>query len=339
MANILLTGAFGNVGISILKELANRGHNIRCFDLATPATAKVAKQYAGGAEILWGDLRKPADLAAAVRGQDVVLHVAAVIPPLSEREPDLALAVNVNGTLSLLAAMLAEPRPPRLVFASSISVLGRNRDRTHLARPHEPHDPSDGYSRHKAACEIAIRESGLDWCILRLNAVMPLKLDQVDPIMFELDMNGQVEFVHTRDAGLAFANAAEATNVSGRLLHIGGGRSCQYTYREFFTKFLAALGIGMLPETAFGPHKFYTDWMDTSESQALLHYQRYSYDQYLSEIVGLLGWRRPLIKLFRPLVRRWMLMLSPYYADAQQEEKAAIAVRKIKVAAGTRRKP
>jgi nucleoside-diphosphate-sugar epimerase len=31
--NILLTGAFGNIGISTLKALSGRGHRIRCFDL------------------------------------------------------------------------------------------------------------------------------------------------------------------------------------------------------------------------------------------------------------------------------------------------------------------
>ena len=63
---VLLTGAFGNVGTSTLEELAERGHQVRCFDLQTKANRRTAKRFAGQMEVVWGDLRNPEAVADAV---------------------------------------------------------------------------------------------------------------------------------------------------------------------------------------------------------------------------------------------------------------------------------
>jgi len=70
--------------------------------------------------------------------------------------------------------------------------------------------------------------------------------------------------------------------------------------------------VGMLPEKAFSTTPFSTDWLDTAESQRLLKYQQRSLDDYLREVKALVGWRLPLIRAFRPMVRRWLLSQSPY---------------------------
>lgn len=316
MKKILLIGAFGNIGVSTLKALAGRGHLVRCFDLPTPANREVAEKFGSSVEIQWGDIRKPGDVAKAVAGMDVVLHIAAIIPPLSESKPEMARAVNVGGTKNIIAAMEkagSDGKPPRLVFCSSISVLGRNRDRSKLASADEPVAPSDHYSHHKVECESLIRASSLEWSILRLNAVPPVSIGQFDPIMFEIALAGQVEFVHTADVGLALANAAESDSIWGEILLIAGGSKCQLHYKDFFAGVLGTVGIGMLPDSAFGSKAFYTYWMYTSESQALLQYQRHTFDDYLREIAALMSWRKPLIGLFRPIIRRALLGKSPYY--------------------------
>lgn len=317
--NILLTGAFGNIGVSTLKALAGRGHKLRCFDLDTPVNRKAAAQFGGAIEVFWGDITKQATVARAVEGMEVVLHIAAIIPPLSEKMPEKAKAVNVDGTRYIIEAMeksIVNGQRPRLVFCSSSSVLGKQRDRSKLVTADEPLVPSDNYSHNKVTCENMIRASQLQWTILRFNAVPPLRLDQFDPIMFEIGLDGQVEFVHTLDVGLALANAAESDKIGGKVLLIGGGRNCQFHYRDFFSRILGTTGVGMLPEEAFGKHPWYSDWMDTSESQALLDYQRHGFEDYLSEIDTLLGWRKPLIRLFRPLIRHALLKKSPYYGRA-----------------------
>lgn len=320
--NVLLTGAFGNIGKSTLEELVRRGHTVRCFDLPAKANLKAAQSYVAryGSQIepMWGDLRRPDDVARAVQGQHAVIHLAFIIPKLSatgiesEKAPDLAYEVNVGGTRNLIQAISAQSEPPRLIFASSYHVFGRTQ---HLPPPRtvlDPVVPVEHYTRHKIECERMVQTLQSDWAIFRLSASMPFSI-RLDPGMFDVPLDNRMEYVHSRDVALAFANALETDAVWGRLLLIGGGPRCQYRFREIVERILGAMGVGMLPGEAFSTVPFCTDWVDTTISQKLLRYQTRDLDDYVREMKQLLGLRIVLIRLFRPLVRRWVLSRSPYY--------------------------
>ncbi len=108
-------------------------------------------------------------------------------------------------------------------------------------------------------------------------------------------------------------NAIENEDVWGNTYLIGGGERCQIYQREIIRKPLEALGIGMLPDRAFGTEPFHTDWLDTTESQRVLQYQRHTFDDCVDHMVEFVGWRRPLIRAARPIARRRLLRASPYY--------------------------
>jgi len=332
---VLLTGAFGNVGISALEELVKRGHTVRCFDLKTKANERKARRFRGQIEVMWGDLRRPEDVAAAVRDREVVVHLAFIIPKLSatgvesEARPDWAREINVGGTLNLLSAMKALPSAPKIIFTSTYHVYGRTQNQPPPRKVSDPVRPIEHYSIHKVACEEMVKASQLEWTILRLAATLPLAI-KLDPGMFDVPLNNRMEYVHTRDVGLAITNAVESDEVWGKTLLIGGGPNCQYYYREIVERILDAMGVGMLPEEAFGSTPFPTDWLDTAESQRLLHYQQRDLDDYIQEMVALLGHRRHLIRMFRPFVRWWLLSKSPYFRDSKERVRVG---RQAKVAA------
>jgi UDP-glucose 4-epimerase len=315
---VLLTGAFGNIGTSTLEELIGQGHTVRCFDLKTRANVKAAHRFEGQIEVMWGDLRRPQDVAAAVRDQDVVVHLAFIIPKLSatgaesEDRPDWAREINVGGTRNLVEAIKALPRPPKLIFTSTYHVYGRTQDRPPPRTVSDPVEPIEHYAHHKVECEQMIRSSGLEWAILRLSAALPFAM-RLDPGMFDVPLDNRMEFVHTRDVGLAIANAVSSQAIWGKILLIGGGSRCQYYYREIARRVLDAVGVGMLSPEAFGSTPFCTDWVDTTESQRLLNYQRHDLEDYVQEMSALMGPRRLLIRLFRPIVRHWLVRQSPYF--------------------------
>jgi len=322
--NVLVTGAFGNIGISALEELLEQGHRVRCFDLNTKANRKAARRFGKQIEIVWGDLRHPDDVARAVLDQDVAIHLAFIIPKMSatgiesESNPDLARQVNIGGTRNLIKAMKALPSPARILFTSSLHVYGRTQNQAPPRTVCDPIHPIEYYSHHKVACERMVRASGLQWTILRLAATLPLAI-QLDPGMFDVPLNNRMEFVHTRDVGLAIANAVGSDEVWGRTLLVGGGPAgCQLIYREIVEGILEAMGVGMLPSDLFGTTPFCTDWLDTRESQQILRFQRHDFEDYLDDMVRLLGWRRGLIRLFRPLVRAWLARKSPHFGVARR---------------------
>jgi nucleoside-diphosphate-sugar epimerase len=314
---VLLTGAFGNVGTSTLAELVRQGHSVRCFDLDTRANKKAARKRGDRVEVVWGDLRSADDVTAAVRDQEAVIHLAFIIPKLSatgfdsEEHPDWAREINVGGTRNLLEAMMALPQSPKLLFASSYHIYGRTQDQQPPRRVSDPVQPIENYARHKVECEGMVRSSGLEWTILRLAATLPTAM-RLDPGMFDVPLDNRMEYVHTRDVGLAFANALSRQDVWGKILLIGGGPRCQYTYREITERVLDGMGIGMLPEEAFASTPFPTDWLDTAESQKLLQYQRLTLDDYVRDMRSRLGLRLQVIRAARPLVRYVLLSQSPH---------------------------
>jgi nucleoside-diphosphate-sugar epimerase len=158
-----------------------------------------------------------------------------------------------------------------------------------------------------------VRRSGLAWSILRLADVPVLGIRDPHPIMFEIGLDNRIESLHADDAGLAIANVLETPQVWGRVMFIGGGPSCQLTYREYLTRLLAAMGVDPLPEKAFSTAVYATDWIDTEEGEALLGYQRHSFDDIAEAIAASLGWKRNLASAASPLARAALLRLSAYH--------------------------
>lgn len=311
---VLLTGGFGNIGFNTLQELLRQGHEVRCFDLATPANRKKAEQLAGKAEVVWGDIRQLADVEAAFGNREVVIHLAFIIPPAADEDPKGAFVVNVGGTQNVLEAAKKQTNPPKLLFASTFDVYGDTQNQEPPRKVGDPLQPTNDYTKHKIDCEGYVRESGLEWAIYRFSDVPPLVPHAPHPIMFTIPLNNRFEMLHPHDAALAIANGISRP-IWGKIWLIGGGPTCQIRYQDYLQSMMEAVGVGKLPPQAFTTEPYCTDWLDSSESQALLQYQRHSFQDIIGELVAAV---RPgpavrvVMPLIRPFVRRSILKLSPY---------------------------
>ncbi|MBD3192886.1 MAG: NAD-dependent epimerase/dehydratase family protein [Candidatus Heimdallarchaeota archaeon] len=331
---VLLTGAFGNIGSSTLSELVKRKHYVRCFDIKNKNNRKKAKKYRNNdqVEIVWGDIRNLEDVTKAVAGIDVVIHLAAIIPPLANQKPLFAEKINVDGTKNLLSAMEQQPNQPKLIFGSSVAVYGDVRHKgTELIKVTDPYDPSplDHYARMKIKCEKMIEKSTLDWVIFRFAAIPPIDL-KTDPLMFEVPLDTPMEFCHTTDTGLALAKAVDHPKVWGEIFHIGGGEECRVPYKVYVTRLLESFGIGGLPAIAFSDKPFHCGYMDTTKSQGLLKYQRHTFDDLVEEMKNKSPFLRILTIIFRPIVRLYLLRQSPYYREYTKRKRAYIDYKSIR---------
>ncbi len=111
MANVLVTGAFGNLGSYVIAELLRQGHAVRCFDVRPQTRKKKAAHFPGLVEVAWGDIRNEKLIRQVAQGQEVILHLAAIIPPASDENPDLTRSVNIEGARNLLEAAKAPENP------------------------------------------------------------------------------------------------------------------------------------------------------------------------------------------------------------------------------------
>jgi nucleoside-diphosphate-sugar epimerase len=318
---VLLTGALGNVGLNTVHALLAEGHDVVAFELESPRARKLAARFDERVHVAWGDITDPASLRTALDGVDAVVHLAAIVNP--ERAPDLARRVNVDATSSLIAQMQASPTARRLVFASSVGVFGDVQYREPPLRVDTPVSPTNEYGRHKVACEEAIRQSGLQWSILRLVGVPPIRLtgyaSASDPrILFGFSRDARFEFIHPADAATAFARAVACEEAIGKILNIGGGEKCRMTHHAFCNDLMNAIGIGALPAEAFvrtDVRRFFGDWLDTEESQRLLQYQKRGLSELKADLRKDLGAIVPLIRLLRPVITWFIVRSSPYLKE------------------------
>ncbi len=310
---ILITGAFGNIGTSAIHELLQQGHQVRCFARKNKANERTSKRFARNVEIFWGDVRRPAELEAAVAGQEVIVHLAYILPPYCNEHPKEAHETNVDGTRNVIDAARKQARPPKILFSSSLDVFGFTQDQPPPRKVTDPVQATDAYSTHKLECEEMVQTSGLEWLIFRLADTPPVKMYSPQPMMFEIPLNTRIEVLHTYDAGLAIANAMTCEAAWGKMLLVGGGPPCQIYYRDYLGKIFQVMGLHMLPEGAFTTRPYCTDWLDSEESQRLLLYQRYSFNDIVRQTAHQLRFQRPFVPLARPLVNRWLLRMSPYY--------------------------
>jgi len=262
---LLVTGGAGRLGSELVRLIAASGHTAWAFDL--PQVPFDVVEGIPGVEIFPGDMTSPEDVVEACRGVDGVFHLAALLPPQSERDREVTMRVNVEGTRNLLAA-LGEDVP--LVFASSVATYGVTASEAPPIREDHPLRAHDHYSESKIEAETLIRESRVPYTILRISAIAVADLVELpDTIPYRADQ--RVEFIYVGDAARALLSAFESSQARGQTYNIAGGGSWQVTGGEYIGRFYEALGVDVDP--LFSEAYAALDWYDTGRSR-FLGYQR-----------------------------------------------------------------
>lgn len=317
---VLLTGAFGIVGMEVLEWLIKRNYDIRIFDIETSTNKEKSEKYKDRAEIMWGDIRNKKKVDEAVRDIDVIIHLAAIIPPLADKKPDLASEVNVGGVKNIIDAIHQLPNriKPKLIYTSSVSIYGDRRTNPYIKKEDPPNpNPEDYYAQQKLEAERLIQQTPLDWTIFRLTYIVsPHKLE-MDPIMFEIPLDTKFEICHAEDVALALVNAIECEEVWGKTLLIAGGKKCRTSYKNYLKRMFDIFGIGFdgFPEEAFSHDKFHCAYMETDTSQQLLKYQNHTIEEYYKEVEQAIGYRYYFYKVFSGIAKYYLLKKSEYYQE------------------------
>jgi len=115
MANYLITGGAGFLGINLVRYLLARGHQVTSIDIALfdyPEKDRV--------RIVTGDIRDRARVAEAMEGVEIVVHCAAALPLY--RKEDI-FAVDIDGTRNVVDEAF-QRGVRRLIHVSSTAVYG-----------------------------------------------------------------------------------------------------------------------------------------------------------------------------------------------------------------------
>lgn len=173
---ILVTGGAGYVGAIVVEELLHRGHAVRVLDsLLHGSVPSLLNAWSNRSfQFVLGDVRDESTRRQALEGVTSVVHLAAVVgDPACARQPELARAVNLEATRTLLDD--AEGAGvERLLFASTCSNYGKMADSNALATEEFELRPVSLYAETKVAAELEVlarSRNGLPTCCLRFATV------------------------------------------------------------------------------------------------------------------------------------------------------------------------
>ena len=320
----LITGAFGTVGVSILNRFIADGHQVSVFEIKSKANVRKARKYASQlAAVFFGDIRNSADVEKAIAGQDVIVHCAAIVPPLSDQNKKLCFEINVGGTQNVIDAIKKSAKPAPLIYISSASVMGPTQDREPPVKSQDPVNPTDNYTQSKVDAETLVQNSGIRFCILRLGAVMIKNLFHSFRqllIAFEIPLRARCEVVLEDDVAAACVHSAEAmlrdNQIDGSVFFIGGGsrNGCQLTTLQMYEGIFKPLGVRVPPAYLFADNlnNYYIDWYDTERAEQMLRFQNHSFSEYGGILRKKYRFLIPIIFVLGPLIDLYIRSHSPY---------------------------
>jgi NAD dependent epimerase/dehydratase len=147
---VLVTGADGFIGSHLAEHLAGLGCEVRAFVYYNSFNSLgwldgLSKEERGKMEFFSGDIRDPHGVESAMKGIDVVFHLAALIGiPFSYHSPDAYVDTNIKGTLNVLQAA-RKLGTPRVLVTSTSEVYGTAR-----YAPIDEEHPYQGQSPYSA---------------------------------------------------------------------------------------------------------------------------------------------------------------------------------------------
>tara|TARA_Y100001973_G_C5195882_1_gene334214 strand:+ start:1751 stop:2698 length:948 start_codon:yes stop_codon:yes gene_type:complete len=153
---ILVTGGAGYVGTALLPKLLEAGHEVTVFDNLMQGGNQLLSFFRNkNFHFINGDVTIKNDLAEAVKGMDVIVHLAAIVGfPACKNNPELATAVNVDGTQNLIDVTTPDQV---ILYGSTGSNYGKVTD---ICTEESPLNPLSLYGETKTKAEHMLMARG-----------------------------------------------------------------------------------------------------------------------------------------------------------------------------------
>jgi nucleoside-diphosphate-sugar epimerase len=305
---VLVTGAGGFIGSHVLDQLLELEERVRVFDL--PGAVKNIEQPER-VEVLTGDLMDEAALAKAVRGVEIVYHLAGLMPGSSETD---LRRVNVKGTENLLRACAEAGTIRRFVFTSSVAVYAgaftpeewpiNENSQLDLAWPED----LGKYGRSKIAAEVLLKqyskEFDFEYTILRPSTCYGVGGSHVEELVQQILKNPQLghgpaaeltrQLIHIRDLSDVIVRAGTRPAAANEIFTVAGGEA--YTFANIASLIRRLNGTpgrpGLLPDRSRIWQRYRFAY-DLSKAQSKLDFKpRVMMQEGMSELLASLDGER-----------------------------------------------
>ncbi len=288
MAKVLVTGGAGFIGSHLAEELSKK-HDVTILDDFSAGKESNIKDFKH--KLIKGDIRDEETLAKAMKGQEYVFHLAAIVSvPYSVEHPKKTHEVNATGTLKVLHAA-KEANVKRVIYASSAAVYG---DEPSLPKTEEsPLKPQTPYGLQKLTseyyCIMYHSLYNMETVVMRnfnvygprqdpnsqysgvISKFVNIIKDGKQPTIYGDGMQTR-DFVFVGDVVQAYLKAMTAKNAAGNIFNIGTG--IQVSLKELLVHLSELLGKKVTPKYEAGKQgDIKHSVADISKAKKLLGYK------------------------------------------------------------------
>lgn len=241
---VLVTGADGFIGSHLVEGLLKKNANVRAFACYNSFNSwgwldSLPKPILNKIEIFAGDIRDPNGVSEAVKGVNIIFHLAALIGiPFSYHSPDSYVDTNIKGTLNILQAA-RKTNVEKIIHTSTSEVYG-TAQYTPIDERH-PINPQSPYAATKSAADnLALsfyRSFELPVTIIRpfntfgprqsARAIIPTIISQIYAGEKNIklgNLEATRDFNYVGNTVDAFIKLAEAKNTNGEVYNVGSGQ-------------------------------------------------------------------------------------------------------------------
>ena len=326
---ILVTGAFGNIGKAVIDEACKHNHEIIVFEVDNKKTRKDARKYQGKIKkIIFGDIRNYENVKKAVKECDSVIHLAAIIPPISKRNRELTFDVNYSGTVNLINAIKDTKKIIPFIFTSSASVMGPTQLNDKIVNRNDPLVITGNYEESKIKCENFLKQNADNYLIFRLAGVLPtsstMSFTSTLPMMeeiFSMHLDMRLEMIMDLDVATALVTGVEKLKLvktqKKQAYILAGGEKNGWRLKgeEFISSLFESLSLPIPDRKYFTQdiNTYHLDWYDTKEAQKEFNFQNHSIDDYFNHMKKTYGIFKIPIILFRKNIMKKLVKMSPFY--------------------------
>ncbi len=271
---VLLTGAAGTIGRQVLKDLLEQQkHEVTAIDIKKGSL----DDYQNRASIRYISILDKDKMTHLIKHTDIVIHLAAVTPPLANRHHQKTDEVNVDGTNTIIDIIKKHNPNCHLIYSSSINVYG-NRLENPFIQVGDPliPSPNDYYAESKIKSETNIRTNNIHYTIFRLTGVVDHF--NLDPLLFHMPLSTKLEIITLQDASRVFVNSLDhLTKLDQRIFNVSGGTKCRTTYQDFLKKVLKFYGLNLnhIKKEAFAKENYHCGFLlDSHELEEIVSFQQ-----------------------------------------------------------------